>query len=211
MQKVINRYRERLKEFGIGPAAIETPKNRQSLRYSIFTKAIKEDGFSLLDFGCGFGYLYEFLKEKYNNFEYTGADIVSEFIDHNKQKFPENNFILLKNSPYDIKETYDYIIIAGPFAVIYGDSEKEHFEYIKSTLKYLLENTNICMVLDFMHDKVDFKQEDAYHQNVMEFYRFVKEELSPRCIIDESYMPYEFAVTIYKDNRILRPQNTYRD
>ena len=33
--------------------------------------------------------------------------------------------------------------------------------------------------------------------------------LSPRLAIDQSYMPYEFTITLWKDSTIRRPENLY--
>ena len=61
-----------------------------------------------------------------------------------------------------------------------------------------------------MTDQVDFIQEGAFHQNVLELYEFAKEKLTKRVAVDESYMPYEFTFHFFKDEEILKPDNIYK-
>ena len=55
-------------------------KGRQQLRFEALTKNIKTNNSSLLDFGCGFGDLSQFLLEKKLKVDYTGLDCMKEFI-----------------------------------------------------------------------------------------------------------------------------------
>jgi hypothetical protein len=58
-------------------------------------------------------------------------------------------------------------------------------------------------------DKVDFQQPGAFHIAEPELVEFVRNRLSPRYTLDHSYMPYEFAVTVFKDQRVVRPDNVF--
>jgi 2-polyprenyl-3-methyl-5-hydroxy-6-metoxy-1,4-benzoquinol methylase len=46
---------------------------------------IADEPFSILDFGCGYGALIEYLKSKYISFSYTGYDISEEMINQAKK------------------------------------------------------------------------------------------------------------------------------
>jgi hypothetical protein len=61
-----------------------------------------------------------------------------------------------------------------------------------------------------MTDRVDFRQPQALHMNVEDIARFTRRNLSPRLVVDESYMPYEFTLVVFKDAEIMRPNNIYR-
>ena len=55
------------------------------------------------------------------------------------------------------------------------------------------------MSVDFMTDDVDYQSAGSYHQNVGEIYRFARRELGKRVIVDHSYLPYEYSLTVFKD------------
>ena len=210
MQKIIKQYVENYKKYGDSPKTLFWTKGRQELRFEKLTSYIYTDNFSLLDFGCGLAHLKDFLDKKYTNYSYCGVDIVKEFIEIGNKKHPKANIYLI-NSFKDIDSNYDYIVASGVFNLIYCDDKNKHQQIVFEIVEYLFSKTNKALLIDFMTDKVDFIQEDNYHQNIPQLYNFITEKLSKRFIIDQSYMPYEFSCIIYKDDTIVRPDNVFRN
>ena len=170
---------------------------------------MKDNDFSILDFGCGLGGLYTFLKRRYTNFRYKGVDIVKEFINENKRNFPAVSFELI--SSYEaIQNQFDYIISSGVFNIQYSPGTSNE-PYIFKAISHLFSMASVSLSLDFMHDEVDYQQENAHHQNIISLYSFVIENLSRRVIIDRSTFPYEFTITIFKNQTIARPENLYEE
>ena len=60
-----------------------------------------------------------------------------------------------------------------------------------------------------MTTRVDFIQEGAFHLCEIDALALCQELLGPRVLLNASYMPYEYTITIFKDQKILRPENTY--
>ena len=59
------------------------------------------DSASVLDIGCGWGLVAEFISKKQ---KYFGIDATKEFFPYIKQKFPDKNIILSQGLlPYDIE------------------------------------------------------------------------------------------------------------
>src|SRR6056297_2544582 len=69
----------------------------QRVRFAVLREVLPDDrdgAFSLLDVGCGFGDLYDYLREDgYNNVQYTGLDIMPEFVRHATATYPDGQFI----------------------------------------------------------------------------------------------------------------------
>ena len=76
-------------------------------------------------------------------------------------------------------------------------------------LAHLFQLCRVSLSVDFMTDHVDYMLPKAHHANVEAMYQFVRDNLSRRLTIDQSYMPYEFAIVAFKDSSIVRPQNIY--
>jgi len=208
MKHIINTYKNAFETFGDTPQSVLWPKGRQDDRFEALTKNIKKNNFSILDFGCGLAHLKPYLNGKFTNFTYIGADIVSDFIQNNKQKYQQNEFLQIQNVQ-DIHKNYDYIVSSGVFNILYVEDIIAHKKIVFDTLEYLFEHTNIYLSVNFMRDEVDFIQKTSYHQNISEIYEFVIKNLSKRVMIDTSYMPYEYTITIFKQQEITRPDNTY--
>jgi SAM-dependent methyltransferase len=194
--ETIARYREAFRQHGNSPASLFWPKGRQPTRFTALTRHFQNEPRSVLDYGCGLAHLKPFLAERFPALDYHGADIVPEFIDENRRRYPDATFLLVKG-PADIVATYDYAVMSGVFNLRYDCSESEHRSIIRDSLRHLFKHVRVAMSVDFMTDQVDYQQDGAYHQNVMELYQFARDELSRRIVIDQSYMPYEFCMTVF--------------
>lgn len=209
LKKIMGMYRETLGEHGDTPSAVMWPKGRQEERFRALTRYInRKDSSSLLDFGCGLAHLKPYLNEHYPHCDYSGADILSDFIDIAQKKYTDNQFYLL-NSSKDLADNFDYIVASGVFNIRYFENYNQNRDYIFSTLKDLLSRSNKFLSVNFMTDQVDFQQEGSWHQNFDELYDFLSKECSSRLVLDQSYMPYEYTVTVWKDVTIQRPENIY--
>ena len=192
-------YEVAFTQHGDSPDAVLWPKGRQDIRFQALTKNISEKGgFSVLDYGCGLAHMKEYLDYRYENVSYMGADMLKIFIDAAKSKYPESSFYHVR-SPEEISECGDYVFSSGVFNMLYTKDPKEHRDLVFNIISSLFERTNKFLSVNFMSDAVDFRQENSYHQNVEEIYHYVFKNLSRRLLVDCSYMPYEFTITIWKN------------
>jgi trans-aconitate methyltransferase len=209
MKNILKIYEDAFRKYGDSQQAVLWPKGRQEVRFHALTRHIGEDqSFSLLDYGCGLAHLKPFLDQRYRNVDYSGADAVNSFIETCRLKYSKDQFFHVE-SPIDIKGEFDYIVSSGAFNMLYSSDSKLHRKIVFEIIEQLFHKTKVYLSVNMMTDVVDFKQQDAYHQNVVEIYSFVSEKLSRRLMLDHSYMPYEFTLTVWKDQYVQRPENLY--
>lgn len=202
-------YSDAYKQYGNDLRSILIPKGRQELRFHSLVKEIPANSNgSVLDFGCGLGHLFPYVSQCYPNARYHGVDIVDEFIQENVTNYGER-FDLI-SSTKDIKGNYDYVVSAGVFNLMYDEDLDTHKKLMFGMISDLFEISNVFLSINMMTDEVDFQQEGAFHMNVKEMLDYVKTHFSKRVILDQSYMPYEFSLTIFKDQDTLKPDNIYR-
>ena len=155
----------------------------------------------MLDFGCGIGYLYSYLKKKIKfNGEYVGYDISNEMINFANKKYKnvrfENKDILLDK----INERFDYVIINGTF----NNKINQNLDWIKKTLKILFKKTNKAIAFNNITSYVDYFDKKLYYAQPEKIFNFCKSELSPLVSLRHDYqikdkkLPYEFTTYIYK-------------
>lgn len=208
INNIIKSYSNEFKKYGDSPKAVMWPKGRQNLRFDALMQHVpKNKRFTILDFGCGLSHLIEYLTQNYGDFEYTGCDIVDDFLNHNRKKYNQHKFF--NSIDNQVRKNYDYILVSGTFNILYSDDIDKNTKLVYDQIKLLFEKCNIAISINFMNDQVDYKSPNAYHQNVIEIYDFCCKNLSKRIIINQSYMPYEFTITIYKDQKIKSPENIY--
>lgn len=202
-------YEKAYIEHGDSPSGVLWPKARQDIRFDALTRNISSEGnFSLLDFGSGLAHLKEYLDSKYQNVIYSGVEMHDFFLEASSLKYPECKFFNIE-CPRQLNENFDYIVSSGAFNMLYTDSEREHKEMVFEIIKELHARSNIYCSFNFMSENVDFKQEGSYHQDVGEILSYVSNNLSQRVSVDCSYMPYEFTITVWRDQEIKRPENIY--
>ncbi|KYG81139.1 class I SAM-dependent methyltransferase [Roseivirga echinicomitans] len=211
IDNVIKQYQEAFDKYGNSEKSVFWPKGRQKERFDALTRSIVKKKFSILDFGCGLGHMFDYLNATHDgNFSYHGVDVVDSFIVQNKITFPNTDFQLIQDYS-EIQKSFDYVLISGVFNISYFEDLEKHKNLVFEILEGLFSKANVYLSVNFMSDQVDFIQEGAYHQNINELLRFVSEKLSKRYVLDCSYMPYEFTITIFKDQTIKRPDNIYKN
>ncbi len=194
---MLDEYKNLYNEFGYSPSSLGCPKGRQSIRFQNAYKFLNNTE-SVLDFGCGFGDFFNYLKTNNKNIQYFGFDLMEEFIIEAKSKYPDGNFNLIK--PFQtINLEIDTSVAFGTFNYLYSENEETHFEAIKKIIKQLWSISKKNLIIDFQSEYVDFKQPNAYHQNLDSLINFLNKNISRRIKIDYSYMPFEFMICVYKD------------
>ncbi|MEW6416897.1 MAG: class I SAM-dependent methyltransferase [Nitrospirota bacterium] len=109
-------YNRHLKDFGDAPQTVRWTHEGQLRRYETLLEiAGNLSGKRILDFGCGKGDLYGFLKEKDITINYCGIDINENLIELAKSKYPEAEFIAMDIEEAEIEREFDIIFVCGAF------------------------------------------------------------------------------------------------
>ena len=104
LEKKIKGYQKRFKKYGVDLRAVQfASKKAQDIRFNELVSDLKFTNKTILDVGCGFADIIPYIEKKIKNlaphkagagFEFTGVDLVSEFIEVCKQKYPKHTFIV---------------------------------------------------------------------------------------------------------------------
>ena len=200
-------YSRKFQEHGYSPSSLGCPKGRQGLRFKALTSYLKFG--SLLDFGCGFGDLADYLENENKNVTYSGCDVMDEFLIMAKEQYPHKNFFKVKIGAL-INSEYDYVCASGVFNFLYSSNKNEHQDLVFKTLENLFSVARKSLSVDFLSPFVDFEVADMHQQKSDQLTEFVNLNLTRKFVIDHSYMPYEYCIHLFKDDDILRPNNVFK-
>ncbi len=89
---------------------------------------------SILDFGCGLGHLYEFLKKNNYLWNYTGIDINPHLIDEAKKKHKDGFFQVGDFDSFVKKQNFDLIFFIGTFNRKFSDSSSLMYTSINKAI-----------------------------------------------------------------------------
>lgn len=204
----IARYEGRLIEHGYSPESLGWGKNgRQEVRFGVLAaQALAAPESSVLDVGCGFADLHDFLVERGWRGRYTGIDIVPGLLEVARERHPDLDLRAVDiTGPEPLADRYDFAVASGIFNARLpsgGNSEQ-----IEGALERMLECARVTVAVDFMSTHVDFQKPGAWHTDPAWALRTAV-RLSRRIALRHDYMPYEFALFIHKDDSI-SSRNTF--
>lgn len=200
------RYSTRYQTFGYSPQTLGWGKHsRQSLRFTILTGVGDLDGKSILDVGCGFGDLYNFLAHQGWTGNYVGIDFVSDLIDEAQTRLPNVEFISGDFEDWDFKKPFDYVLASGIFN--FKLKHEDNWIYIMRMLERMLSLASKGVAVDFMTSWVDYQKELNFHTDPITLIQNIR-RLTKRFVIRQDYMPYEFSLYLYHDDNI-KSDNTF--
>lgn len=204
MNKILNQvseyYASKIKQFGAIPQGVDwNSTESQELRFEVLSNLILEkENFSILDFGCGFGSMFDYFNSKYNSFKYIGFDVAEEMITAALNKFPEQeNTEWTTNMP---TEKTDYVIASGIFNVKLENTDEVWLAYILETLKKIDEISVKGFsfnVLTKYSDK-EFMKGYLYYADSSLLFDFCKKNFSKNVALLHDYNLYEFSIIVRK-------------
>lgn len=173
----------------------------QFLRFEQLCKilpASTSEIFTILDFGCGYGALIEYLKSKYSSFSYTGFDISEEMINQARKLYPDPNFIFTSNE--QLLSKYDYIIASGIFNVKLDTNISEWEKYIFETLKKMnnLSTKGFSFNMLTKYSDKEYMKDYLYYADPCIFFDYCKVNFSRNIALLHDYGLYEFTIIVRK-------------
>lgn len=204
----IERYEERLRRFGYSPETLGWGKQgRQEIRFGVLAQPILESlSSSVLDVGCGFADLYDYLLAHGWEGRYCGIDIVPGLLQVARQRHPELDLREADITASDVHlGAYDFVVATGMFnaRLKVGDNLK----HIEHALLTMCRIAKAAVCVDFMSTYVDYQHPEGWHTDPAWALALGK-KLSRRVMLRHDYMPYEFALIIYSEDTI-SPRNVF--
>lgn len=199
----IERYERRLREHGPTPEALGWGKEaRQDVRFAVLAApALVAPESRVLDVGCGFADLYGFLSARGWRGRYTGVDLVPGLLAEARRRHPDLDLRQLdvtSSEHLQLDGDFDLAVASGVFnaALEAGDNQG----HIRKGLANLLAHAEVVAV-DFLSTWVDFRQDGAWHTDPAWAFETGR-GLTRRLALRLDYMPYEFALFLYRDATI---------
>ena len=157
---------------------------------------------SILDFGCGTGYLLQYLLRKGFNGSYTGIDISEKIINFAKYKntYKKAQFIKINLLEKSLKKKFDYTLVNGTF----NNNTNNNWLWIRKVLKELNKITKKEIVFNNLSEYVDYKEKKLFYIKPEKVFNFCKLNISPYIIIKNDYqikkgiIRFEFTTFIIK-------------
>lgn len=198
--KSLNIYKQKFKEFGVSPEALQwKSKGAAHQRFRQFWAEIDFDNKNVLDVGCGFGEMGNFLTKRYKNVKYKGVDIMPEFIESGNKIYPSLDLELEDFFSHPKGEQYDTVICSGALNSNFG-SEEENLEFRKKAIKTMFDHTTNVLAFNMLGGhptKENSKESNIWYSDSLEILEYCM-SLTRRVILRHHYHPSDFTIFLYK-------------
>jgi len=203
IEKVAAYYTDKVKSYGPTPAGVDwNSEASQVLRFEQITKLIPPvlTDFSIVDYGSGYGALYEFLAKKYGeHLKYYGFDISDEMVKVARKKCASNANFFVTSDRDQIPES-DFLVSSGIFNVKFDFSIDKWEKYVVETLGYF----NSIAVKGFAFNMLtkysdkDCMKENLYYPDPLFYFDYCKTHFSKYVALLHDYPLYEFTLIVKK-------------
>jgi SAM-dependent methyltransferase len=211
LQRIVDSIEARFSRHGASPQGLWWPNARDlALRYEVMIRPLLDacggERITLLDFGCGAGFLVDWLaaNDLLERIDYTGIDISERVLGHAVMRWPGLRFLradILENGlpPPTRGDRYDAVLACGIFTCRFSNSHAEMAAYTEASLAALWRATGRVLAFNVMSKHVDWERDDLFHWGADEVMRFCRARLARHVEMRAAYGLWEYSFHVWRD------------
>lgn len=194
-RELLSFYDRHLRDFGDSPQALRWTAEGQEARYrAMLSIAGDLNGKRVLDFGCGKGDFYGFMRARGIESKYCGIDVNAGLIGVASEKYPGADFRVLDIEEAGLKESFDVIIACGVFNLRIGGIQ----ESMRSVLRLLFERCKEAMHFNALSSYTVQKDVELFFVNPEELLKFTLDALSLRVILRHNLVRGDVFTSVFR-------------
>jgi len=184
-----------------GPTARGVDWNSETSQHLRFDQLAKvwegrqADEISLIDYGCGYGALVPYLRDRGVAFQYAGFDISSAMVDVARQLHggPEVTFFTDSAS----LPAAEYAVASGIFNVKLDTPENDWLEYVLNTIERLARVASKGFAFNILsrYSDPERRRPDLFYADPLFFFDHCKTKYSRAALLHD-YPLYEFTILV---------------
>ena len=209
-------FRHLYNEYNGTPKAVSSESmEHKCLRFAQISRIFEgDDNFTIHDIGMGLAAYLDYLNAHFSDihFEYSGTEILQEYVENTRSRFPQNKFYLRDIAEKKPPEKYDYVVMSGIFHQRREISIPDWEAFSQKLIKNAFGMSKKGIGFNFISPFVDFYQTDVYYCNLIKLIHFIHDDLSRFYVINSNYALYEFTVFVYQESyiRSMYPQTEFQ-
>lgn len=198
-------YTEKLETFGATPQGVDYGKpEAQTIRFEQLVKVIDpSQRFSVVDVGCGYGALFDFLQGKGWQFDYYGVDLIEKMVIAGREahaRFPNARFTTQSSEVPKV----DFAIAGAIFNNIKTDTPLDEWgSMVRDTLRNLdgmcTKGFSFNMLTQYSDADRMAQRPDLYFADPLAIFDFCKRNLSRNVALLHDYGVYDFTILVRKN------------
>ena len=202
LENINHYYTDKIKMHGATPKGVDwNGEDSQFVRFEQLSKIINKDIFSINDIGCGYGKYFEFLQNRFSNFNYYGFDLSQEMINNAKSLYSNMGGGFMQVDNLKNIEKADYSVASGIFSVKMEHNESEWLSYILDTLEKMNDKSNNGFSFNMLtkYSDKEYMKDNLYYADPLFIFEYCKRNFSKQVALLHDYGLYEFTILVKKD------------
>jgi len=201
LEHVKSYFDKRIQEHGASPRGSDwNSETSQNLRFDQLLKVVDPQSFSLLDYGCGYGALANYLDAKGFDVDYYGYDILESAIETARKTYmnkPRRSFFTNKSQ----LPVCDYIVASGIFNFRGEQSFESWTDYVLDVLNEFNQLSLRGFSSNFLtkYSDADKMRPDLYYADPLFLFDYCKHNFSKNVALLHDYRLYDFTIIVRKD------------
>lgn len=192
---LVSFYSKNLSIYGDRPEALRWSEVGQRIRYRVMLDIVpKLTGKKVLDYGCGKGDLYAYIRDSEIEVDYTGIDINPDLIALAKRKYPHIDFRVSDVEEEPLREDFDIVFLCG----VFNNRIQGVEESMKNVLHALFARTREALAINALSAHARRKDVELNYTSPEELSFFVSENLTPHFELRQDYLPGDFTMVLYR-------------
>jgi SAM-dependent methyltransferase len=204
-QKKLNEYfSEKLEIHGATAKGVDyNGEQAQQIRFAELVKAINpKQKFSVIDYGSGYGAMFEYINSRGWDFEYYGVDLIEKMVVAGREKFKD-----FPNAHFTTDETEcpvaDYLVAAGIFNIKLETAYDDWRNFVCETLPRMNALCSKGFAFNMLTKYSDAhrmaERPDLFYGDPLFFFDFCKRNFSKDVALLHDYGLYDFTILVRKD------------
>ena len=212
LENIARYFDDKIQTFGPNPQGVDWKDERgQILRFNSFETLFRrsQGEFSVIDFGCGYGALVDWLDDRGFKYSYLGLDISADMVASAKSRLGDKEKVDFRvfsgeRGGLSALPEADFTVASGTFNVKLDADPKVWQDHVNQTIEALFGSSRKGIAINFLSDfaedsKRDSKRDSKLHyQKSADLCRGGEKPMSRLIRLDHLYSPWEFTFTALK-------------
>jgi len=205
-QKRLNEYfSEKLTAFGTTPKGVDyNGPESQERRFEQLAKIIddRSQPFTVIDYGSGYGAMFDFLQKKGWQFEYYGIDLIEKMVIAGReahQDFPNAHFTTEESEV----PAADYLLAGAIFNIKLDANYQDWQDFVVTTLQRMntlcSKGFSFNMLTKYSDADRMAQRPDLFYGDPLFFFDLCKRNFSRNVALLHDYGLYDFTILVRKD------------
>ena len=204
-QKKLNEYfTEKLETFGATARGVDyNGEQARQIRFAELVKIIDPSRpFSIIDYGCGYGAMFEYLHAQDWDFDYYGVDLIEKMVNAGREKYRNFSKAQFTTDESELPRS-DYLVAAGIFNIKLESPYNEWQNFVCDTLPRMnalcSKGFSFNMLTKYSDADRMAERPDLFYGDPLFFFDFCKRNFSRNVALLHDYGLYDFTILVRKN------------